>query len=80
MRATLHEFMIRVKGSYVGRISRLALLAPDIVEVIVHGDEPNGLSLERLTTRVPVLWAEQREPGSGTSRVGRVTSFQLCNC
>lgn len=46
--------------SYVGKIVRLTLLAPDIVASIVRGDEPSGLSLERLTKRMPVLWEEQR--------------------
>ena len=47
--------------SYVSRIMRLTLLAPDIVEAIVEGREPSGLSLERLVKEMPVAWAEQRE-------------------
>ncbi len=50
-----------VDRSYVGRIMRLALLAPDIVEAIVRGEEPGGLSLQRLVKRMPAVWAEQRE-------------------
>ena len=46
--------------SYVGRIMRLTLLAPDIVEAIVDGREPSGVSLERLVKAMPVMWAEQR--------------------
>ncbi len=34
--------------SYVARIFPLSLLAPDIVESIMRGDEPSGLSLARL--------------------------------
>ena len=37
------------------------LLAPDLVEAIVDGREPSGLSLERLVKGVSVVWAEQRE-------------------
>jgi hypothetical protein len=40
---------------------RLALLAPDIVESIVRGEEPSGLSLEKLTKGVPMQWKKQRE-------------------
>ena len=40
---------------------RLTLLAPDIIEAIVDGREPSGLSLERLVKRMPVVWEEQRE-------------------
>jgi hypothetical protein len=47
-------------NSYVARILRLSLLAPDIVEAIVHGDEPDCLSLARLT-HLPALWQEQRQ-------------------
>ena len=45
--------------SYVSRIIRLTLLAPDIVEAIVSGREPSGLSLERLVMSMPIFWAEQ---------------------
>ena len=50
-----------VDRSYVGRILRLALLAPDIVEAVVQGDEPSGLSLDKLVKTLPLLWAEQRQ-------------------
>jgi hypothetical protein len=33
---------------YVGRLLRLTSLAPAIVEAILRGDEPNGISLEKL--------------------------------
>ena len=48
-----------VNASYVGRQLNLALLAPDIVEAILMGREPDGLSLEKLY-RAPVGWEEQR--------------------
>jgi len=50
-----------VDRSYASRILRLNLLAPDIVEAILAGREPNGLSLAKLTQTLPVLWHEQRE-------------------
>ena len=61
--ATIRELAeaLDVDRSYVGRIMRLALLAPDIVEAIVRGEEPSGLSLERLVKGMPVVWEEQRE-------------------
>jgi hypothetical protein len=36
------------------------LLAPDIIESILKGEEPDGLSLEKLY-RLPVEWERQRE-------------------
>jgi hypothetical protein len=47
--------------TYVGRIMRLTSLAPDIVEAILRGDEPDGLSLEKLRRDLPVQWEEQRK-------------------
>lgn len=46
--------------TYVGRLLRLTSLAPDIIEAILHGDEPDGLSLEKLRKNLPVRWDEQR--------------------
>ena len=46
-------------ASYVARILRLSLLAPDIAESIMRGDEPSGLSLARLLD-IPPYWPEQR--------------------
>lgn len=51
---------IGVDRSYVGRILRLATLAPDIMQAIVAGNEPGGLSLTRLRDNLPLSWAEQR--------------------
>jgi len=50
-----------VDSSYVGRILRLTLLAPDIIEAILAGREPSGLSLAKLTQTLPMLWNEQRQ-------------------
>ena len=50
---------LKVDRAYVSRILGLTLLAPDIVRVIMDGDEPSGLSLARLTKPFPVLWEEQ---------------------
>ena len=50
-----------VDRSYVGRIMQLSLLAPDIVEAIIRGTEPSGLSLERLVRGIPMVWEEQGE-------------------
>jgi len=52
---------LNVDRSYAARILRLNLLAPDIVEAILAGREPSGLSLANLTQTLPVLWDEQRE-------------------
>ncbi|OQB85387.1 MAG: hypothetical protein BWX88_01835 [Planctomycetes bacterium ADurb.Bin126] len=49
--------------TYVGRMLRLTSLAPDIIEAILRGDEPDGLSLEKLRKNLSVRWDEQRRTG-----------------
>jgi hypothetical protein len=51
---------IGMDNSYVARILRLTLLAPDIIEAILEGAEPSGLSLGSLLN-IPVSWQDQRE-------------------
>jgi len=45
---------------YVNRIIRCALLAPDIIERVLEGRQPPGLTLNRLFRDIPADWAEQR--------------------
>ncbi|MFO1152775.1 MAG: hypothetical protein U1E42_03775 [Rhodospirillales bacterium] len=47
--------------SFVSRLLRLTLLAPDIVEAILDGRQPKGLQLEDLTQALPSEWEEQRQ-------------------
>ena len=49
-----------ISKSYVSRILRLALLAPDIIEVILTGSTDQPLMLEQLERRLPASWEEQR--------------------
>ena len=48
-----------VDRSYVGRMLKLTSLAPDIVEAILAGDEPRGVSLGTLRQGVPLWWEER---------------------
>lgn len=52
---------LKVDRTYVSRMLRLALLAPDIIEAILRGDEPDSLSLRKLQKDPPMCWGEQRE-------------------
>ena len=47
-------------NSYVVRILKLTTLAPDIIEAILNGEEPSGLSLARLIRTFPLDWERQR--------------------
>lgn len=51
----------RISKSYVSRILRLALLAPDLVEAILAGEDLRGLDLARLERPLPASWDEQRK-------------------
>lgn len=51
---------LKVDRSYVSRLLQLTSLAPDLVEAILRGDEPDGLSLAKLRKNLPVRWDEQR--------------------
>lgn len=48
-----------INPSYVSRILRLNLLAPQIKEAILDGTQPRSLSLQDMQTPFPDLWHEQ---------------------
>jgi len=45
--------------TYLARLLRLTLLAPDIIEAILDGREPDGMSLETLRKPMSMVWKEQ---------------------
>jgi len=49
----------KINPSYIARVLRLTLLAPDIVEAILDGRQPPGLQLDDLLVPFPVEWAQQ---------------------
>jgi hypothetical protein len=50
----------KINESYVGRVLRLTLLAPDLVEAVLIGQQPAELQLGGLMRRFPVEWDAQR--------------------
>lgn len=50
----------KINQSYVCRVLRLTLLAPDIVEAILSGQQPQRLQTENLLKPIPIDWREQR--------------------
>ena len=59
--ATLED-LARAKGvapSYVSRVLRLTLLAPEIVEAILDGRQPAELQLDDLLEGFPLEWDSQ---------------------
>jgi hypothetical protein len=60
--ATLED-LARAKGvaaSYVSRVLRLTMLAPEIVESILDGRQPAELQLDDLLKGFPLEWKGQR--------------------
>lgn len=51
----------KVTRSFVSRLLRLTLLAPDIQEAILDGRQSKGMQLEELTRAMPSEWGEQCE-------------------
>jgi hypothetical protein len=54
----------KICETYVGRVLRLTLLAPDIVEAILGGRQPSGLQLDDLMKRFPVGCSIKGRPGA----------------
>ena len=48
-----------INPSYVSRILRMTLLAPDIVEAILAGRQPQGLTTRAVMDAFPVEWKAQ---------------------
>ena len=59
--ATVEEIAAaeKINASYVSRVLRLTLLAPDIVEAILDGRQPAEMTLAALMNPFPVAWREQ---------------------
>ena len=51
---------LKVDHAYVSRLLHLTLLSPDIIEAILNGKEPSGLSLARLHRSYQSDWKIQR--------------------
>ena len=50
-----------INESYLGRILRLTILSPSIVEAILAGEQPPGMELDDLTKQPPAEWDQQLE-------------------
>jgi len=51
----------KINSSYVSRLLRLTLLAPDLVEAVLNGRQPEGMTVPGLMQPFPVEWAGQRD-------------------
>lgn len=51
----------RIDGGYLGRVLRLTLLAPDIVEAVRGGRQAEGVAPRMLIGPVPADWDGRRQ-------------------
>ena len=50
----------KVNDSYLSRILRLTLIAPDVIDAILSGCQPSTLQLDDLLKPLPQSWKQQR--------------------
>ena len=60
----------KIDPSYVGDMLRLALLAPDIIEIILDGRQPPTLQFGALRKFLSLSWEEQRSAIRGEGGEG----------
>jgi hypothetical protein len=49
----------KLNGPNIAHVLRLTLLAPEIVEALLAGNQPSTLQLQALLRGFPVEWAKQ---------------------
>jgi hypothetical protein len=50
----------KVNDSYLSRVLRITLLAPEIIEAIVTGQQPSTLQVDDLMKPLPAQWQQQK--------------------
>jgi hypothetical protein len=60
--ATIAELAAReaIPSTYMARVVRLTLLAPELIEAILDGRQPRTLTLPTVMKPFPMAWMEQR--------------------
>lgn len=63
--ATIAELAERegIPSTYMARILRLTLIAPELINAILDGSQPRALTLPTLMKPFPMAWKEQRPIG-----------------
>lgn len=74
--ATIDEIAAgeKINDSYISRVLRLTLLAPDIVEAILDGRQAVALQLDAFLRPMPVEWESQRRRFAAE----RLSDWRVC--
>jgi hypothetical protein len=70
----------RIATSYMTRVMRLTLLAPDLVEAILDGKQGPEVTLARLLEPFPVEWSEQSDLCGRHTRIWPKFALQTVFC
>ncbi len=58
----------KIERGYLGTLLRLTLLAPDIIEAVLDGRQPDRMDLPTLMDPFPLEWIRQRAALNGPER------------
>ena len=58
----------KLDRGYLGRLLQLTLIAPDLVEAIVEGRQPEGVTLSGLAGSLPTRWVDRCMTLTGARR------------
>ena len=61
----------KINPSYVSRVARLAMLSPEIIELILDGKQPAHLTMNKLLEPFPLDWDGQAKQYSLSARKAR---------
>lgn len=64
----------KINPSFVSRVLRLTLLAPEIVEAILDGRQPPEMTLGTLMEPIPTDWQNQRAQSRAPAAAGDVAT------
>lgn len=68
----------KINSSYVSRVLRMTLLAPEIVEAILGGRQPEGLTMAKAMQPFPPEWSHQVSTTGFPARRSCVSYQKTC--
>jgi hypothetical protein len=66
-----------INECYLGRILRLTLISPSLIEAILEGRQPATLELDDLLKQFPVEWDQQLGRASRSGNAGKCPPLEF---